>query len=206
MSGKAKQQRDEQELHFTGARRTLQTVCETQPLVKRAVTRKIAELEACWVKLVRYHGAYCKAANIGLGSTESNDFIESKANQKEESLQVAETLLGENEAEDSSVVGRRLKKSVELLIAEVEFALPTLTGFTTDQLNVDAHQEALKMVQEAMDKLARYMELSTKAEQMLEVTIAEALEKSTGDSYKAHGAKLFDIRRQILKNSPAKPV
>ena len=57
MSGKAKQQRDEQELLFTGARRTLQTVCETQPLVKRAVTRKIAELEACWVKLVRYHGA-----------------------------------------------------------------------------------------------------------------------------------------------------
>jgi hypothetical protein len=205
MYGKARQARDELELQFMGVRRSLQHVCETTPPVKRAVTRKVAELEAVWGKLVRSHSLYCKAAGVGVSSTESSEYMEQKALLKEEVLQIAETLLGENVEEASSVVGKRLKKSVELLIAEVEFALPTLTGFTTDQLNSDAHQEALKMVQETLDKMARYMELCNKAEQLLEETVAETFSKSTSDTYKSHGAKLFDIRRQILKNPPSKP-
>ena len=181
-----------------------QHVCETTPPVKRAVTRKVAEMKAVWGKLVRSHSLYCKATGVGVSSTESSEYMEQKALLKEEVLQIAETLLGENVEEASSVVGKRLKKSVELLIAEVEFALPTLTGFTTDQLNSDAHQEALKMVQETLDKMACYMELCNKAEQLLEETVAETFSKSTSDTYKSHGAKLFDIRRQILKNPPSK--
>ena len=205
MSGKARQARDELELQFMGVRRSLQHVCETVPPVKRAVTRKVAEMEAVWGKLVRSHSLYCKAAGVGISSTESSEFMEQKALLKEEVLQTAETILGENAEEESSAVGKRLKRSVELLIAEVEFALPTLTGFTTDQLSPDAHQEALRMVQETLDKIARYMELCSKAEQLLEDTVAETLRESTSEKYKSHGAKLFDIRRQILKNTPFKP-
>ena len=94
---------------------------------------------------------------------------------------------------------------MELLIAEVEFALPTLIGFTTDQLNSEAHHEALRMAQETMDKMKRYIDLCDQAEQCLDGTAAEALRESTAGTYKVHGAKLFEIRRQILKNSPSRP-
>ena len=205
MSGRARQARDELELQFMGVRRALRHVCEAEPLVKRAVTRKVAEMEAVWGKLVKSHSLYCKAAGVGISSTESSEYMEQKALLKEEVLQTAEAILGENAEEESSAVGKRLKRSVELLIAEVEFALPTLTGFTTDQLNLDAHQEALRMVQETLDKTARYMELCSKAELLLEDAVAETLRESSAEKYKSHGAKLFDIRRQILKNSPSKP-
>ena len=61
------------------------------------------------------------------------------------------------------------------------------------------------MVQETLDKTGRYMELCSKAEQLLEDAVAETLRESSAEKYKSHGAKLFDIRRQILKNSPSKP-
>ena len=45
MSGKAKQSRDELVLQLMGVKSSLIQVCQTKPIVKRAVTRKIAELE-----------------------------------------------------------------------------------------------------------------------------------------------------------------
>ena len=96
MSGKARQARDELELQFMGVRRSLQHVCETAPPVKRAVTRKVAELEAVWGKLVRSHSLYRKAAGVGISSTESSEYMEQKALLKEEVLQTAEAILGEN--------------------------------------------------------------------------------------------------------------
>ena len=95
---------------------------------------------------------------------------------------------------------------MELLIAEVEFALPTLTGFTDDQLNYESHQEALQLVQENVNKMNRYMELCTQVEQKLGETAGEALHKSTTETFKAHGAKLYEVRRGIMKKSPAQPV
>ena len=76
MSGKAKQNRDELVLQFMGVRSSLQQVCETSPVMKRAVTRKVAELEQIWEKLIRSHGLYCKVAAVGIESTESNEFID----------------------------------------------------------------------------------------------------------------------------------
>ena len=108
-------------------------------MMKRAVTRKVAELEQIWEKLIRSHGLYCKVAAVGIESSESNEFIDQKARLKEEALQLADNALGENVEEDSAVVGKRLQRSVELLAAEVEFAMPALSGFATDQLNYESH-------------------------------------------------------------------
>ena len=68
MSGKAKQGRDEWEVKLVEASQSLMQVCEATPLVRRAVTRKIGEMEAIWDKFLRHHGLYCKAAGVGLGS------------------------------------------------------------------------------------------------------------------------------------------
>ena len=202
MSGKAKQNRDELVLQFMGVRSSLQQVCETSPVMKRAVTRKVADLEQIWEKLIRSHSLYCKVAAVGIESSESNEFIDQKARLKEEALQLADNALGENVEEDSAVVGKRLQRSVELLAAEVEFAMPALSGFSTDQLNYESHQEALRLVQENMDKMRRYMEMCNQAELKLEITAAETLNKTITDTYKEQGAKLYEIRRQIMKNAP----
>ena len=99
MSGKAEQSRDELVLQLMGVKSSLMQVCQTKPIVKRAVTRKIAELENVWGKLIKCHSAYCKAAGVGIESTESQEFIENQAKLKEEGMQLAETALGENEEE-----------------------------------------------------------------------------------------------------------
>ena len=49
MSNQARQSRDELELKLLGASQSLLQVCGASPLVKRAVTRKVTELEA-WLK------------------------------------------------------------------------------------------------------------------------------------------------------------
>ena len=59
MSRKAKQNRDEAEVQFLGVRRGILHACETKPLIRRAVTRKVAELEASWNKLLKAHTLYC---------------------------------------------------------------------------------------------------------------------------------------------------
>ena len=204
MSGKAKQNRDEAEVQFLGVRRGILHACETKPLIRRAVTRKVAELEASWNKLLKTHTLYCTTAGIGLGSAESCEFIDKNANLKEEAIQTAETLLGDNEEEDATLVGKRLKRSVELLIAEVEYTIPTLNGFTSDELDSEAHDEALSMVQESLDKMKRYVELGEKAEEVLDTTTADDLRKSVSEAHKNHGTKLLEVKRLILKNSPAK--
>ena len=198
MSGKARQDRDEAEVQFIGVRRGLLHACETTPTSKRAITRKIAELEGTWKKLLKCHTLFCKAASIGLGSAESSEFIDKHANLKEEALFTAENLIGDNEEEDLSIVGKRLQRSVELLIADVEFTLPTLTGFTTDKLELEAHGEALNMVQEATDKMRRYVELCDKAEEALEATVGVTLREKVTKAYKEHGTKLVEIKRLIM--------
>ena len=204
MSSKARQDRDEAEVQFMGSRRGLLLACETKPVVRRAITRKIAELEGAWKKLLKCHTIYCKAAGVGLGSIESNEFIDKNVSLKEEAILTAETILGDNVEEDQTLVGKRLQRSVELLMAEVEFTLPTLNNFTTDQLELDAHEEALSMVQEASDKVNRYVEQCEKAIEALDKDSGEALKIKVDTAYKDHGTKLIEIKRLILKNTPSK--
>ena len=132
MSGKARQVRDEWKAKLVGASQSLMQVCEVSPLVKRAVTRKMGEMEAIWDKLVKGHSLYCKSAWILLGSSESTEYLRDKARLREEAVQAAETALGEGTEDESVAVVKRLKKSVEMLKAEVEFTIPTLTDFSAE--------------------------------------------------------------------------
>ena len=66
------------------------------------------------------------------------------------------------------------------------------------------------MVREVFDKLERYIEMSSKAEEMMEDVAGEQFAKTTTESFKTHKAKLLDIKKQldpstcsckVLKNS-----
>jgi hypothetical protein len=130
MSGKARQQRDEWELKMIGVHQSILEMSAVVPVQKRALTRKMTELEDIWQKLIGSHGAYCRAAKVGLSSSESTEFLREKEKLKEEAIQVVEKAL---EVEDKDVgTVRRLKKIVEQHKAEVEVAVSALEEFSSE--------------------------------------------------------------------------
>ena len=78
MSGKAKQQRDEWELKMIGVHQSVLEMSAEAPVQKRALSRKLADMESIWQKLIGSHGIYCRAANVGLSSPDSTEFLREK--------------------------------------------------------------------------------------------------------------------------------
>ena len=140
-----------------GVHQSILEMRAAEPVQKRALTRKMTEMENIWQKLVGSHAAYCRAANVGLSSPESTEYVKEKEKWREEILQVVEKAL-EVEDKDLGAV-KRLKKVLEQLKAEVEVSISALEDFSTeDQLTREAHEEAVDMVQRANEKMNRYVE------------------------------------------------
>ena len=72
-----------------------------------------------------------------MGSQESSAFLRDKERVREEAIQAAETVLGEDQDDDSAVKVKGIKEVIDKLKSEVEFAIPTLTDLSTDQLTVE---------------------------------------------------------------------
>ena len=203
MSGKAKQYRDEWEIKMIGVHQSILEMSAAETVQKRALTRKMTEMENIWQKLVGSHGAYCRAAKVGLSSPESTEYLKEKEKLREEILQVVEKAL-EVEDKDLGTV-KRLKKVLEQLKAEVEVSISALEDFSVeDQLTREAHEEAVDMVQRAMDKVNRYVEVSREAEELMEDTAGDELASKTTESFKKHGKLLSQLKLSILKKAPAK--
>ena len=69
MSAKAKQLRAELEVKLIGAHQGLLSICAAAPVQKRAVRRKLDELETIWERLVKSHSQYCVTASVSPTST-----------------------------------------------------------------------------------------------------------------------------------------
>ena len=72
----------------------------------------------------------------------------------------------------------------------------------SEALSKEAYQQALNLLEGVEDKLSRYVELSEEAEDLLDTTEAEALNKKTSDSQREHGSKLMMLRVKIAKKAP----
>ena len=198
MSGKAKQYRDEWEIKMIGVHQSILEMCAGDAVQKRALTRKMTEMENIWQKLVGSHGAYCRAAKVGLSSPESTEYLREKEKLREEILQAVEKALEVEDKDLGSV--KRLKKVLEQLKAEVEVSISAQEDFSIeDQLTREAHEEAVDMVQRAMDKMNRYVEVSREAEELIEDTAGDELAGKTTDTFKKHGKHLSQLKLSILK-------
>ena len=124
MSGKAKQNRDEWDIKMIGVHQSILEMSAAQPVQKRALSRKMTEMENIWQKLIGSHGAYCRAAKVGLSSTESTEFLKEKERLKEEIIQAVEKALDVEDKDVGTV--KRLKKVEEQLKAEVEVSVSAL--------------------------------------------------------------------------------
>ena len=156
MSAKAKQLRAEWEVKLIGAHQGLLTICAATPVQKRAVRRKLDELESTWERLVKSHSQYCVSASVSPTSTESVEFMREKEKLREEAIQATESVLGEEE-DKTEATRKRIKKHADKLKSYVEANLTTLEGLAGEQLNREQYEQAMLMVQEPSDKVDRYV-------------------------------------------------
>ena len=202
MSSNAKKSRDEWETKLIACKETLVQVSQATPLLKRSVTKKLAELTSIWEKLQASHAGFCRHAGVGISSTESREYLRDMGKVKEEGDLAAETALGEEDTDEVTV--RRLKRAINTLQSEVGFAIPAIEGLADEDgsLNREAYQQALNLLEGAEDKMGRYVEMSGEAEDLMETGPADALGKKTSELHKVHGTKLMELRGKIAKKAP----
>ena len=203
MSAKAKQLRAELEVKLIGAHQGILTICAAAPVQKRAVRRKLDELETTWERLVKSHSQYCVSASVSPTSTESVEFMREKEKLREEAIQAAESALGDEE-DKTEVTGKRIKKHADKLKSYVDANLTTLEGLAGEQLSREQYEQAMLMVQELSDKVDRYVELSEEAEDMLEESAATALGTATEEASARHISRLSQVKLIVMKKVPVK--
>ena len=122
-------------------------VSQATPVVKRTVTKKLAELSSVWAKLQTSHSVYCRHAGIGLGSSESREYLRDVGKLKDEAEGAAETALGEEDPDELTV--RRLKRSVSTLQSEVSFAIPAIQSCADEieALSKESYQQVLILLE-----------------------------------------------------------
>ena len=169
------------EVKLIGAHQGILTICAAAPVQKRAVRRKLDELETTWERLVKSHSQYCVSASVSPASTESVEFMREKEKLREEAIQAAESALGEEE-DKSEVTGKRIKKHADKLKSYVDANLTTLEGLAGEQLSREQYEQAMLMVQELSDKVDRYEGLSEEAENLFEESAAKALSTATEEA------------------------
>ena len=206
MSSKARQQRDEWEVKMIGAHQSVLEICGETPVHKRSVTRNLQELENIWQKLTSIHAIYCRAANIGLSSQESTEFLKEKKRLREEAIKATEIAL-EVEDEDQVKV-KRLKKTVEQLKTEVENTISTVEEFSAEEvLTREAHDEAIGMVVDATNKMNRYFDLNKEIEEILpEEPTTKAFNEKIVVAFQNHSKALPKLKLDLLKKAPQRPV
>ena len=194
------------ETKLIACKETLIQVSQATPLLKRSVTKKLAELTSIWGKVQTSHCVYCRHAGIGISSTESREYLREQGKVKEEGEMTAETALGEEDPGDVTV--RRLRRAINTLQSEVGFAIPAIEDLADEvgSLNKEAYQQALSLIEGAEDKMTRYVELSGEAEDLMETVPAENLNKKTCDLQKEHGTKLMGLRGKVAKKAPEEKI
>ena len=107
MATRAKENRDEAEVHLIGAYQDLQEVVAETPVRKRAVGKAVGTLAQAWEKLQKRHADYCRHGKISLSSTESMEYLREKGKLRREGMTAAEEILGNSEEEeDKEVIGK----------------------------------------------------------------------------------------------------
>ena len=92
-----------------------------------------------------------------------------------EAEEVINNTLGSDDATADEVMIQRLKKRVKSLQTEIDLDIPYINDLASPGLNNGAYEEANKMLEEAEDKLRKYVEISGDADELMTVTEAGTL-------------------------------
>ena len=102
MAGQAKELRDEWEIKLLSDVEELNVASAASPENARVIEGKIKKVESTFERLQIVHGQYCQKAKIGLGSSDSAEFMRGQVKMKLKSVTAAREALGEDSEEEKA--------------------------------------------------------------------------------------------------------
>ena len=100
MAGQAKDLRDEWEIKLLTDVEELNVAAAATPANARVIEGKIKKVESTFERLGIVHAQYCQKAKIGLGSSDSAEFMSGQVKMKLKSVTAAREALGEDDEEE----------------------------------------------------------------------------------------------------------
>ena len=190
MAGKARENRDEWELKLITAVEELGVTAGAATVNKRAVEVKIKNVEAVFEGLQRAHVIYCQKAKMGLGTSDSTEFIKGQIKLKMRGVSEAREAAGiVEEALEGELLESKMKNKQFMLKADLEGKLTSLEGLSSTTLMTQEQLTSVtEMLEECADKLDKYME-SFVAEQTESKQITEIQE-----FYKTSSSKISKLK------------
>ena len=102
MAGQDKDLRDEWEIKLLTDVEELNMAAAVTPANARVIEGKIKKVEGTFERLQIVHAQYCQKAKIGLGSSDSAEFMRGQVKMKLKSVTAAREALGEDGEEEKS--------------------------------------------------------------------------------------------------------
>ena len=204
MATKAKEHRDEAEVHLIGAYQDLQEVVAETPVRKRAVGKAVSNLAQAWEKLQKRHAEYCRLGKISLSSTESMEYLREKGKLRREAMTAAEELLGNSGEDEDRKATTNLETELFQLKLGVEGDLGALAGLISGNLSIEQHVQTQGILGEVEANLNRFMECSSELVQYMEEEARKKKIEEAETFYKTHFLKFKEYRGAVVKKAPVK--
>ena len=204
MATKAKEHRDEAEVHLIGAYQDLQEVVAETPVRKRAVGKAVSNLAQAWEKLQKRHADYCRLCKISLSSTESMEYLREKGKLRRDGITAAEEILGNSEEVEDKKVIVKLETELFQLKLGVEGDLGALAGLSSGNLSAEQHVQTQNILGEMEANLNRFMECSSELVQTMEEEVGKEKLEEAETFYKTNFMKYKEFRGNIIRKAPVK--
>ena len=175
MAGQARDNRDEWEVKLISAIEGLNVSATAESVNKRVIIGKIKKVENAFEKLERAHAQYCQKAKIGLGSTDSAEYLRGQVKLKENSVTAAQEAIGEDgEEAEAKVTNFKLESELFQLSIDIEGKAASLSSLaTTSLLTREQYGSIMDMLGEGKDQLLRYLECAEEIQEGAESSAAE---------------------------------
>ena len=206
MAGQAKELRDEWEIKMLTAVEELNLAATAAPANARVIHGRIKKVESVFERLQVVHAQYCHKAKIGLGSSDSSEFLRGQVKMKMKCVTAAKESLGEDsEEEKSKGETNAVQDEMFQLQVDIEGKLASLDSMTRiSLLTKEQYESIMAMLDQGEHKLRRYMECSSIIQEGNESTAAETLKKESQTFFKVQNKKLNELRCTFLSKAPIK--
>ena len=191
MAARAKEDRDEWEIKLICALEELDLVVSGAKS-KRVLEIKIREVEKIFEGLQKSHAVYCQKAKIGLGSSDSTEYIKGQVKIKVKGISAAKMVISEeDEGSESADMIRKLEGEQFQLKVEIEGKLSSLEGMTaTPLLNTEQYDSIMEMLSDCDTNVKKYMECSDFLENSCDQAESKKLKSESQTFFQTSNKKL----------------
>ena len=208
---KAQNDRSLREVYLGTTQKELVKYCgQASPGIRR-VQRLLNSLNTTWRDLMDAQVSYCAAKVIGMGSEESQKYLEEQQEIYFAGKTVAEDILeGEedetDEGEEKKQRGLNTKREISIMEVEINEAIKCLTAvLSVATITSDGYKEAWEMLRVVEQRMkVEYKTLAGTLGENLETSEASAEKEKAAKFMKDKTALVGDLRTKVMMKSPVK--